>query len=182
MRNSFFLIYINKIIPFSPGVATVLGLHKSAQWYIKYKKSAEREVFHLVSEIISMVETHHQNAATPSPGGTQESYLAINHVRDNLIPPKDRKKMAGLWDKAVKFLDENESRIRREVQHVGGEEFHVWRWLPNLNTSNAASSVGSKKNKVWQGQAFETMEGSVNSPAFSPTPCLKIRHMFDPDV
>lgn len=38
------------------------------------------------------------------------------------------------------------------------------------------------KRKVWQGQAFETMEGSVNSLPISPTPCLKIRHMFDSDV
>lgn len=131
-----------------------------------------------------MVELHHQNAVTTSPGGTQESYLAINHVRDNLIPPKDRKKMSTVWDKAVKFLDENESRIRREVQQVSGEEFHVWRWLPNVNTSITSSPGSSinKKSKVWQGQAFETMEGSVNSLTCSPTPCLKIRHMFDPDV
>ena len=87
-----------------------VGGHKLVLWYLKYKKSAEREVFQLVSEIISIVEMHHQNACTTSPGGTQESYLAINHVRDNLIPPKDRKKMSGLWEKAVKFLDENESR------------------------------------------------------------------------
>lgn len=40
----------------------------------------------------------------------------------------------------------------------------------------------SRKRKVWQGQAFETQEGSVNSLAVSPTPCLKIRHMFDSDV
>jgi hypothetical protein len=26
------------------------------------------------------------------------------------------------------------------------------------------------------------MTGSPNSPPCSPTPCLKIRHMFDPDV
>lgn len=90
--------------------------------------------------------------------------------------------MAGLWEKAVKFLDENESRIRREVQQVAGEEFHVWRWLPNVNSSPPTTPVGSKKTKVWQGQAFETMEGSVNSLTCSPTPCLKIRHMFDPDV
>ena len=75
---------------------------------MKYRKNSEREVFQLVSEIISMLELHHQNYATTSPGGTQESYLAINHIRDNLIPPKDRKKMSSLWEKAVKFLDENE--------------------------------------------------------------------------
>lgn len=67
-------------------------------------------MFKLVSEIINMVEMHHQNAGVASPGGTQESFLAISHVRDNLIPPKDRKRMASLWEKAVKFLDENESR------------------------------------------------------------------------
>jgi membrane protein Man1 len=67
---------------------------------------------------------------------------------------------------------------------VAGEEFQVWRWLPsNSSTSNSiGSSPVPKMSKVWQGSAFETMEGSVNSPACSPTPCLKIRHMFDPDV
>lgn len=43
-------------------------------------------------------------------------------------------------------------------------------------------STPRRNNKVWQGQAFDTMTGSPNSPPCSPTPCLKIRHMFDPDV
>lgn len=87
---------------------TGIGIYKSYLWYLRYKKCTEREVFKLVSDIISIVETHHQNASTQP--GAQESFLAINHVRDNLIPPKDRKRMSGLWEKAVKFLDENESR------------------------------------------------------------------------
>ncbi len=75
-------------------------------------------------------------------------------------------------------------RIRREVQLVSGEEFQVWRWLPsNTNTSGSpGSSPAPKMSKVWQGSAFETMDGSANSLTCSPTPCLKIRHMFDPDV
>lgn len=93
-----------------PGALLLIGGHKFTTWYIQNKKKTEMEVFHLVSEIIRMVEINHQSSATTSPGGTQESYLAINHVRDNLIPPKNRKKMAGTWEKAVKFLDENESR------------------------------------------------------------------------
>ncbi|OXU26861.1 hypothetical protein TSAR_010602 [Trichomalopsis sarcophagae] len=166
------------------GALVVIGCQKLVLAYWRHKKNAEKEVFNLVSEIISMLELHHQSFATTSPGGTQESYLAINHIRDNLIPPKDRKKLAGLWDKAVKFLDENESRIRREVQLVSGEEFQVWRWLPSNSTApnSPGASATPKMSKVWQGSAFETMEGSVNSPACSPTPCLKIRHMFDPDV
>ncbi|XP_012140094.1 LEM domain-containing inner nuclear membrane protein MAN1 [Megachile rotundata] len=183
IKNKLFTIFSSLLIV-SLGLLAAIGMQKLFVWYIRYKKSTEREVFKLVSEIINMVEMHHQNAAIATPGGTQESFLAINHVRDNLIPPKDRKRMAGLWEKAVKFLDENESRIRREVQQVAGEEFHVWRWLPNnnLNKSNTQMFVLNKKAKVWQGQAFETMEGSVNSLTCSPTPCLKIRHMFDADV
>ncbi|XP_043248233.1 inner nuclear membrane protein Man1 [Colletes gigas] len=183
IKNKLFTIFSSLLIV-SLGLLAVIGIQKLFVWYIKYKKSTEGEVFKLVSEIINMVEMHHQNAGVATPGGMQESFLAINHVRDNLIPPRDRKKMAGLWEKAVKFLDENESRIRREVQQVAGEEFHVWRWLPNnsLNKSNTQNFVPTKKSKVWQGQAFETMEGSVNSLTCSPTPCLKIRHMFDADV
>ncbi|XP_017886001.1 inner nuclear membrane protein Man1 [Ceratina calcarata] len=182
IKNKLFTVCSSLLIV-SLGLLAAIGIQKLFVWYIRYKKSTEMEVFQLVSNIINMVEMHHQNAAVATPGGTQESFLAINHVRDNLILPKNRKKMAGLWEKAVKFLDENESRIRREVQQVAGEEFHVWRWLPNnMSNPNSPNLVLKKKGKVWQGQAFEMIEGSVNSLTCSPTPCLKIRHMFDADV
>lgn len=35
------------------------------------------------------------------------------------------------------------------------------------------------RKSVWQGQAFDTDPGSANSVAYSPTPCLKIRGMFE---
>ncbi|XP_014218016.1 inner nuclear membrane protein Man1 [Copidosoma floridanum] len=159
---------------------TFLIVNKVVISYMKYREKKEKQVFNLVSEIINMLETHYQS--TTSPGGTQESYLAVNHIRDNLIPPKDRKHMNDVWEKAVKFLDENESRIRKEVQFVSGEEFQVWRWLPNNASNSPKASTSLKMSKVWQGSAFETMDGSVNSPSCPPTPCLKIRHMFDPDV
>ncbi|XP_032675894.1 inner nuclear membrane protein Man1 isoform X2 [Odontomachus brunneus] len=183
IKNKLFTIFSSLLIV-AFGILASIGAQKLFLWYVKHKKSTEREVFKLVSEIINIIETHHQNASI-QPGGTQDSFLAINHVRDNLILPKDRKRMSGLWEKAVKFLDENESRIRKEVQQVAGEEFCVWRWLPNnsLSKSPVQSTTSlSKKPKVWQGQAFETMEGSVNSLTCSPTPCLKIRHMFDPEI
>ncbi|KAJ8680455.1 hypothetical protein QAD02_016242 [Eretmocerus hayati] len=166
------------------GALIMIGCQKLLLAYWQYKKNSEKEVFNLVTEITNMLELHHQNFATSSPGGTQESYLAINHIRDNLIPPKDRRRLSGVWEKAVKYLDENESRIRREVQLVAGEEFQVWRWLPSNASfpSTPGPNATPKMSKVWQGSAFETMEGSVNSLACSPTPCLKIRHMFDPDV
>lgn len=113
--------------------------------------------------------------------------------------------MACAWAAAVKYLEENESRVRAEVQEVAGEECHVWRWLPSPRSNGyifciiitiinfvvvlcslyrkmLISSFIYSRRKVWQGQAFETIEGSVNSLSCSPTPCLKIRHMFDPDT
>ncbi|XP_015178230.1 PREDICTED: inner nuclear membrane protein Man1 isoform X2 [Polistes dominula] len=183
IKNKLFTIFSTLLI-ISLGILAVIGTQKSYVWYKRYQQSMERELFKLVSEIINVIEQHHQNVGLSTPVSTQDTFLVINHVRDNLILPKDRKKMSALWEKAVKFLDENESRIRREVQQVAGEEFQVWRWLPNntLNASSTQSPSLNKKSKVWQGQAFETMEGSVNSLTCSPTPCLKIRHMFDPDA
>ena len=35
-----------------------------------------------------------------------------------------------MWEKAVKFIEANESRIRVESQTIQGEEFLVWKWLP----------------------------------------------------
>ena len=58
-----------------------------------------------------------------------------------------RRRMAGLWNKAVKFLSANESRIRVETQKISGEEFEVWRWLPSC----------SNGGKVWQGQGMELL-------------------------
>lgn len=45
--------------------------------------------------------------------------------------------MEATWTQAVKFINENESRVRTEVQVVQGEPYEVWRWLgsTNLNTS-----------------------------------------------
>ncbi|XP_011502933.1 PREDICTED: inner nuclear membrane protein Man1 isoform X2 [Ceratosolen solmsi marchali] len=183
MRKRIFTVFSTLLIA-AFGALVIIGCQKMVLAYWRYRKNTEREVFNLVSEIINILEIHHQSFVSTNLGSIQETYLAINHIRDNLIPPKDRKNLAGLWEKAVKFLDENESRIRREVQLVAGEEFQVWRWLPSNSTTS--NSIGSnsvpKMSKVWQGSAFETMEGSVNSLACSPTPCLKIRHMFDPDV
>lgn len=149
------------------GFVTVFGVVKGFQWWRSVQERNRKEVFRLVESIIELLSNHQHSAG-------EDNYLAISHVRDQLIPPYQRQRMAGAWAAAVKYLEENESRVRAEVQEVAGEECHVWRWLPSPRTNG--------RRKVWQGQAFETIEGSVNSLSCSPTPCLKIRHMFDPDT
>ena len=37
--------------------------------------------------------------------------------------------MSKAWNRAVRFLSANESRIRVESQRIAGEDFEVWRWI-----------------------------------------------------
>ncbi|XP_061187269.1 inner nuclear membrane protein Man1-like isoform X2 [Saccostrea echinata] len=140
-----------------------------------HRGQVEREqkcVFELVEKIIDLVkdnyELHQENNRHPE-------FIAVSHVRDQLLPPKQRQKLRPRWEKAVKFIEANESRIRIENQTVQGEDFLVWRWLP------ACSNGG----KYWQGQAFgenNTSSGGGGALSYSPTPCLKIRNMFDAEM
>lgn len=165
------------------GICVLFGIKLATQWYIRRRKQDKLEVYKMVERIIELLVNHQRNA---SPG--KQPFLAVNHIRDQLIPPPDRSRLAKVWNQAVQWIKNSESRVRCEMQSIAGEEFPVWRWLPHASTSCISSAVSSEQstprrnNKVWQGQAFDTMTGSPNSPPCSPTPCLKIRHMFDPDM
>ncbi|XP_013397235.1 inner nuclear membrane protein Man1-like [Lingula anatina] len=138
----------------------------------RHQDEETKEVYHLVERIIDIMKRHNDECQVNK---SLEPYLAIPHVRDMLIPLQLRRKKQGVWDKSVKFLAANESRIREETQHVKGEEFAVWRWIGGFPSNG--------KNKVWQGQAFgENCDVGYNLLPYSPTNCLKIRNMFDADV
>lgn len=141
----------------------ILGLQRFYKYYVGYQKKKSEEIYSMVEQIIDIISQETEDS--------EEPYISVDHVRDTLISPQNREKMASTWDAAVKFIQKNESRVRMEIQSVDGEDCRVWRWI---------SPHGSpKRNAAWQGQAFETQEGSVNNLTVSPTPCLKIRHMFD---
>lgn len=140
-----------------------LGSQRGYKYYVAYRKRKSDEIYSMVEQIIDVISQETEDSGEP--------YISVDHVRDTLIPPQNREKMASVWDAAVKFIQRNESRVRMEVQSVDGEDCRVWRWC------SAHSSP--KRSAAWQGQAFETQEGSVNNLTVSPTPCLKIRHMFD---
>lgn len=139
-------------------VGLLSALYFGIRFWMMKEASHKQEVYKLANSIIEII-------ASRGP----DSFVPITHVRDQLIPPQDRSKMEKLWNAAVEILN-SDSRVRCEQQVVEGEHCLAWRWV--------ASSY-SNKRKTWQGQAFDTMEGSVNSLPNSPTSCLKIRHMFD---
>ncbi|XP_049825113.1 inner nuclear membrane protein Man1 isoform X3 [Aethina tumida] len=134
------------------------------KYYRHHKQKENEEVGFMVERIIDILQM--------KASEEKDNYVVINHVRDMILPVADRKRKEKTWAKAVKFIQDNESRVRTEVQNVQGEPYEVWRWIG----SNLQSSP---RNKSWQGQAFETQVGSVNSLPCSPTPCLKIRGMVE---
>lgn len=142
---------------------SVLGLQRLYKYYLSYQKKKSEEIYSMVEQIIDVISQETEDSGEP--------YISVDHVRDTLISPPNREKMYSTWDAAVKFIQKNESRVRMEVQSVDGEDCRVWRWV--------ASHSSPKRSTSWQGQAFETQEGSVNNLTVSPTPCLKIRHMFE---
>uniref|UniRef100_A0A0A9XRE3 Inner nuclear membrane protein Man1 n=1 Tax=Lygus hesperus TaxID=30085 RepID=A0A0A9XRE3_LYGHE len=158
---SFATLAADWVIKISIGFLISLAVFVAARWWIRREARHKEEVYKLVGNIIEIVS---------SKSVSSESFVPISHVRDQLIPLKDRPKMKRLWEDALKLL-ETDSRLRREVQEVEGEHFMVWRWL--------AANLTTNKKKVWQGQAFDTLEGNLNSHVESPTNCLKIRHMFE---
>ncbi|KAK6635002.1 hypothetical protein RUM44_000251 [Polyplax serrata] len=192
------------------GVGLLYIVYMFWNHYKRSRKEENEQVMAMVEKILEHVSevADRGNSGIDSNGSLTsipQDYVAVRHVHDTLIHPTERQKMTRIWEKAVKFIEENESRIRTEVQQVWGEDAAVWRWLgptagkvqassqqntdsgnescnqlyPDLSGLKAESKRCS--DRVWQGEAFETSEGSMNSLPMSPTQCLKIRHMFKHD-
>ncbi|XP_050543880.1 inner nuclear membrane protein Man1 [Daktulosphaira vitifoliae] len=145
---------------------SVLGVYFGICYFTTKSEKHKKEVNTLVEKIINLLKAQAQNHPN-------EPYLAIIHIRDQLIPPIERQEKSKIWAEVEQYFTESESRIRSEIQQINGEDFQIWRWIQPVSPGTA--------KQIWQGQAFETNEGSMNSPQPSPTSCLKIRHMFGPD-
>ena len=96
----------------------------------------------------------------------------MNHLRDKLIPLHKRKELLWAWNEAIKTSN-TDSRIQSSVVLHNGEEFNAMSWIEKIN----AVPQNSSKSKKWQSSAFDSVISNVI--ASPPTPCLKIRHMFD---
>ncbi|KAJ8245367.1 hypothetical protein GJAV_G00270000 [Gymnothorax javanicus] len=167
-----FITVINRVLLCIAAVAVVLG----AMYLIKYRwRKAEEEtkqMYDMVERIIDVLRSHSEAC---QENKDLQPYLPIPHVRDSLVQPHERKKMKKVWERAVTFLNANESRVRTETQRIGGADCLVWRWILPALSGDKMSPIPSK---VWQGKAFPL--DRRNSPPNSLTPCLKIRNMFDP--
>ncbi|XP_022082522.1 inner nuclear membrane protein Man1-like [Acanthaster planci] len=159
-------------------------VYKFMMYRIRRDKEEKKQVHQLVDAITEMLASHHKAC---SKDKSLSPYLAIPHIRDTLIPLKHRKEKQHLWDRAVQFINTNESRVRVETQQISGEEFPVWRWMlpsPVVSSFTPMTELELNPNrvKVWQGTAFDNLDTAIKAPRYTPTPCLKIRNMFDPTL
>lgn len=148
-------------------LALVVSMQILVSWATARRRQQAKEKQELIKGILEILQQH----ASANPA---QSYLPIVHVRDQLIAFADRDRKRGMWSEAQRYIEEHESRVRKEVQPFEGEDYDVWRWVGGHQQS-------APKPKTWQGEAFETSKDTMNTPSTSPTPCLKIRHMFDPE-
>jgi hypothetical protein len=82
-------MFLNVLLTFAflfiVGICVLYGIKLAVQWYIRRRERNRVEVYKMVERIIGLLMKQQQNA---SPG--KQPYLAVNHIRDQLIPPPDR--------------------------------------------------------------------------------------------
>lgn len=101
--------------PFSYGAYWIICL------YNKRRHEEKQCVCNLVSDALELLQS------PDNPKGL----MPILHIRDTLLTASERetKNMVNLWNKAVKFIEDNESRVKAELVNIDGEDFRAWKWI-----------------------------------------------------
>ena len=79
-----------------------------------------------------------------------------------------------LWQEAVEYIENNESRVRQDVQKIYGEDFRVWQWLPEMAWS---------PHDPYSGPPSPSSPSSPSSPppaASNPWPHVPTTHAMSP--
>jgi hypothetical protein len=95
--------------------------YKSFRFYRLRRHEENQKVCELVSQSLELLQS------PDNPKGL----MPILHIRDTLLTPAERKtkKTNMLWQKAVKFIEEHESRVKVELVNIDGEDFRAWKWI-----------------------------------------------------
>lgn len=110
-------------------------------WRLR-KQREEQEMYALLEQVLTILQDNHAEKESMSGVGSP-SFLAIVHIRDQLIAPQERASKARVWNKVAQYIRNNESRVREEVQHIHGEEFRVWQWLSDMPPKSPTSAATS---------------------------------------
>uniref|UniRef100_A0A0K0DJJ0 LEM domain-containing protein n=1 Tax=Angiostrongylus cantonensis TaxID=6313 RepID=A0A0K0DJJ0_ANGCA len=128
IRDTAHFFYTYAIVP----CLIILGgklfaLYFGHKKWTEMKERDEAAFYDLVDRILDIVRESSENG---------EEYISIPHVRDVMFPPaKRRGAELARWERAVDFINANESRIATETRVLrGGQECDVWRWIPAKRT------------------------------------------------
>ncbi|XP_059475271.1 inner nuclear membrane protein Man1-like isoform X2 [Neocloeon triangulifer] len=185
--------FMNTIIAVCAALALLLAIKGVHKFFVDraLKDKARKEA--LINRIRDRMES------TELANGPFD--VPIDQLRDELLGANNIKSMKNIWEEALASVLKYDPQIRLETKRIGGEETDCLVWIHSRsppgnrtyqnfqddaaqqreNAESASQMSKDNMSKVWQGQAFENVEGSFNSPPVCPTQCLKIRHMFVPD-
>ena len=95
--------------------------YRTIRYYRLRSFEHNQKVCDLVSEALELLQS------PDNPKGL----MPILHIRDTLLTPAERKTKSSnvLWQKAVKFIEDHESRVKVELVNIDGEDFRAWKWI-----------------------------------------------------
>ena len=93
-------------------------------------------------------------------------YIAVNHLRDNLISLNNRNKFLTDWNTAVESIRNSESRIQFNQKMINGEPCETIEWVCD------SGPIFSKK---WHGNAINKQVAKIEA---SPQNCTALKVSF----
>ena len=82
------------------------------RWDVRSRAAHKKEVMEYVQKILDILQTR----PLENP---EQPYLVVHHVRDMLVPPAMRNEKASVWEAAVEFIEEKESRVHDFIFRSG---------------------------------------------------------------
>lgn len=155
-RNFFLVIGVLAITGFV--IYAVLFMYKTIQ---NIRNIRRQKISILINEIVNA-------AQTAKDINNAQEFVVLNHLRDKLT--SKRNELKGIWLEAIEYLEKNESRLLFDIKTINGEDCKIIKWI-----DSTPSNVNFNSTKKWQSPAFDTSNKLVEPP----TPCLKIRQMFE---
>ncbi|EDW74462.1 uncharacterized protein Dwil_GK21928 [Drosophila willistoni] len=145
-------------------ILVVLGL-LLVYFAIAFYRARQRESLcaaeQLTKDIIN--ELVYQSSISETPE------IIVSQLQEKLIPPNRRSRLLSAWNRAIKMLETTDNRVHFGLILRDGKQLRTIAWSRKVDKKNFGTV------KKWQSPAFD----NSNKIANPPTPCLKIRHMFD---
>ena len=122
----------------------------------RQREKEEQEVYSMVEMIIDLLARH--QTAMIADRRPHVAFLDMTHVRDVLVPLKERKTKLKLWKKAFSSLRTTNPKSSLKYNTLKADD------TSSPTSFVMANSVVTLRPKVWQRQAFNSCESIHHRP------------------